>query len=98
IHTFGSEEQKNRFLPGMARGELIGCFGLTEPDFGSNPGGMRTTARRQGDTYVLNGSKRWITSGSLADVAIVWAKTDEGDVHPDGRSVRGFLVERGTPG
>lgn len=98
IHTFGSEEQKQRFLPGMARGELIGCFGLTEPDFGSNPGGMRTTARRQGDSYVLNGSKRWITSGSLADVAIVWAKTDEGDEHPDGRSVRGFLVERGTPG
>lgn len=98
IHTFGSEEQKQRWLPGMARGELIGCFGLTEPDFGSNPGGMRTTARRQGDSYVLSGSKRWITSGSLADVAIVWAKTDEGDEHPDGRSVRGFLVERGTPG
>jgi glutaryl-CoA dehydrogenase len=85
----------------MARGEAIGCFGLTEPDFGSNPGGMRTTARRVGDRYVLNGEKRWITSGGLADVAVVWAKTIEGEGGEGpggGSSVRGFLVERGTPG
>ncbi|MFO0574243.1 MAG: acyl-CoA dehydrogenase family protein [Polyangia bacterium] len=101
IHAFGSEEQKQRWLPAMARGEAIGCFGLTEPDFGSNPGGMRTTARRIGDRYVLSGEKRWITSGGLADVAVVWAKTDEGDgtgSAAGGSSVRGFLVERGTPG
>ncbi len=100
IFAYGSEEQKQRFLPGMAQGELIGCFGLTEPDFGSNPGGMRTTARKEGDHYVLSGSKRWITSGSIADVAVVWAKTDEGNTEGplDARSVRGFLIERGTPG
>ena len=96
IHAFGSGEQKERWLPAMARGEAIGCFGLTEPDYGSNPGGMRTTARRVGDGYVLSGEKRWITSGGLADVAIVWAKTDEGDGSEP--VVRGFLVERGTPG
>jgi glutaryl-CoA dehydrogenase len=90
IHTFGSEEQKQRWLPAMARGEAVGCFGLTEPDFGSNPSGMRTQAMQRGDTWVLNGEKRWITSGGIADVAVVWARTDVG--------VRGFLVERGTPG
>ncbi|HVF61050.1 MAG TPA: acyl-CoA dehydrogenase family protein [Thermoanaerobaculia bacterium] len=90
IYTFGSPEQKDRWIPALASGEAIGCFGLTEPDFGSNPGGMRTTARRDGDSWVLNGSKQWITNGTLADVAVVWAKT------PDG--VRGFLVDKGTPG
>ena len=90
IYTFGSKAQRDRWIPALASGEAIGCFGLTEPDFGSNPGGMRTTARRDGDSWVLDGSKQWITSGTLADVAVVWAKT------PDG--VRGFLVEKGTPG
>jgi glutaryl-CoA dehydrogenase len=93
IHAFGSEAQKERWLPRMARGEAIGCFGLTEPDFGSNPAGMRCTAKKVGDQWVLNGEKRWITSGGLADVAIVWARTDE-----EKTPVRGFLVERGTPG
>lgn len=91
IHSYGSDEQKDRWLPAMARGEAIGCFGLTEPDFGSNPAGMRLSARAHGDEFVLNGEKRWITSGGLADVAVVWAKTDDG-------TVRGFLVPRGTPG
>src|SRR5712692_5789612 len=90
IFAFGSEEQKQRWLPPMARGEVIGCFGLTEPDFGSDPSGMRTSARRDGDSYVLNGTKMWITNGGIADVAVVWAKSDDG--------VRGFLVERGVPG
>ena len=90
IHAFGSEEQKQRWLPGMAKGEIIGCFGLTEPDFGSDAGSMITSARREGDSYVLNGAKMWITNGSIADVAVVWAKAEDG--------VRGFLVERGTPG
>lgn len=94
IHAYGSEEQKTRFLPGMAKGQLIGCFGLTEPDFGSNPGGMRARARKDGDSWVLNGTKAWITNGSIADVAVVWAKTDDGG--PE--SVRGFLVEKGMPG
>ncbi|MEX0743384.1 MAG: acyl-CoA dehydrogenase family protein [Actinomycetota bacterium] len=84
IHRFGSEEQKQRWLPPMARGEVIGCFGLTEPDIGSDPGRMRTTARREGDGWVLHGTKTWITNGGIADVAVVWAKTDEG--------IRGFLV------
>jgi glutaryl-CoA dehydrogenase len=94
IHAYGSEEQKERFLPGMARGRVIGCFGLTEPDFGSNPGGMRTRARKDGDSWVLNGTKAWITNGAIADVAVVWAKTEDGG--PE--SVRGFLVEKGMPG
>jgi glutaryl-CoA dehydrogenase len=90
IHAFGSEEQKQHWLPRMARGEVIGCFGLTEPDFGSDPSGMRTTARRDGDSYVLNGTKMWITNGGIADLAVVWARAEEG--------IRGFLVERATPG
>lgn len=90
ISAFGSEAQKSRWLPGMAKGELIGCFGLTEPDFGSEAAGMITAARRDGDSYILNGAKMWITNGSIADVAVVWAKSDDG--------IRGFLVERGTPG
>lgn len=96
IHFFGSEEQKQQYLPAMAAGELIGCFGLTEPDYGSNPGGMRTRARRDGDDWVLNGSKMWITNGSVADIAVVWAYAEEpGDDKP---RVRGFLVPAGTPG
>ena len=90
IWRFGSEEQKQQWLPRMAAGEAIGCFGLTEPDFGSNPGGMRTRAKRDGDDWVLNGQKMWITNGSIADVAVVWARTDEG--------VRGFVVPTDTPG
>jgi glutaryl-CoA dehydrogenase len=95
IHRFGSEEQKQAWLPPMAAGEVIGCFGLTEPDFGSNPAGMRTHARRDGDDWVLNGTKMWITNGSVAGVAVVWAQTD-----PDqpGKGVRGFLVPTDTPG
>ncbi|MFE7800542.1 acyl-CoA dehydrogenase family protein [Nocardia sp. NPDC057440] len=94
IHQFGSEEQKQRWLPEMAAGRALGCFGLTEPDFGSNPGGMRTRAKRDGADWVLNGSKMWITNGSVADVAVVWAQTeDEGK-----QVVRGFLVPAGTPG
>ena len=97
IHAFGSEEQKQQWLPGMAAGDLIGCFGLTEPDSGSDPSSMRTTARQDasGD-WVLNGAKMWITNGSVADVAVVWARTDpEG---PDGGAVRGFVVPTDTPG
>ncbi len=93
IYTFGSEEQKEQWLPAMASGKKLGCFGLTEPDAGSNPGAMRTRARREGSEYVLNGEKMWITSGSIADVAVVWAKNEE----QDGK-VRGFLVETGRPG
>jgi glutaryl-CoA dehydrogenase len=94
IHAWGSEEQKQRFLPAMAQGKCIGCFGLTEPEAGSDPGSMRTRAVRDGDSWVLDGSKAWITNGTVADVAVVWAKTGEGG--PD--SVRGFLVEKGMPG
>ncbi len=90
IYSLGSEEQKRRYLPEMAKGQLIGCFGLTEPDHGSDPGGMETRARRDGDGWVLNGTKRWITNGSIADVAIVWAKVEKG--------IAGFVVEEGTPG
>ncbi len=94
LALYGSEAQKQRFLPGMAKGKLIGCFGLTEPDFGSDPGGLRTRARKDGDGYVLNGSKMWITNGTIADVALVWAKVDDGGHE----SMRGFLVEKGMPG
>jgi glutaryl-CoA dehydrogenase len=93
IHAFGSDEQKNKWLPALQKGEKLGCFGLTEPDFGSNPGGMRTRAKKSGNEYVLNGEKMWITSGSIADVAVIWAKVeDEGD------KVRGFIVETDRPG
>ncbi|WP_046470941.1 acyl-CoA dehydrogenase family protein [Allosalinactinospora lopnorensis] len=90
IHKFGSEEQKNAWLPRMAAGELIGCFGLTEPDSGSDPGSMRTRARRDGSDWVLDGTKMWITNGSIADVAVVWATTEEG--------IRGFVVPTDAPG
>ena len=90
IYRYGDEEQKNRWLPLMARGEAIGCFGLTEPDFGSNPGGMRTSARRDGSDWILDGTKMWITNGSISDLAIVWAQTDDG--------IRGFIVPTGTKG
>jgi len=93
IWEFGSDEQKEKWLPPMQKGEKLGCFGLTEPDFGSNPGGMRTRARKLGNEYVINGEKMWITSGSIADVAIIWAKVeDEND------RIRGFLVETDRPG
>ncbi|HXF73817.1 MAG TPA: acyl-CoA dehydrogenase family protein [Actinomycetota bacterium] len=90
IHRYGSEEQKREWLPRMARGEVIGCFGLTEPDAGSDPAAMRTRARRDGSDWVLSGTKMWITNGAIADLAVIWARTDEG--------VRGFLVPKGTPG
>jgi glutaryl-CoA dehydrogenase len=90
IHRWGSEEQKREWLPRMAAGEAVGCFGLTEPDSGSDPGSMRMRAKRDGGDWILNGTKMWITNGSIADVAVVWARTDEG--------VRGFLVPKGTPG
>src|SRR5574340_1257033 len=90
IHHWGSEEQKQEWLPRMAAGEAIGCFGLTEPDFGSNPAGMRTNAKRDGDDWILNGTKMWITNGSIADVAVVWAQTEDG--------IRGFVVPTDTPG
>ena len=90
IHHYGSEEQKQRWLPPMAKGEVLGCFGLTEPEFGSNPAGMATRARRDGEDWILNGTKRWITNGNLAQLAIVWARTEQG--------IRGFLVEKGTKG
>lgn len=94
IHAFGSEDQKSAWLPGMANGDIIGCFGLTESDFGSNPSGMRTFAKRDGDhdtaDWIINGSKMWITNGNIADIAIVWAQTDEG--------IRGFVVPTQTPG
>ena len=90
IHAYGSEEQKKRWLPAMARGEAIGCFGLTEPHGGSDPGNMKTHAKRDGDDWILNGSKMWITNATIADAAVVWAKTDEG--------VKGFIVEQDMPG
>lgn len=90
IREFGSEEQKQRWLPALQQGKAVGCFGLTEPDFGSNPAGMRTRAVKDGDHYILNGEKAWITSGTIADVALVWARAEDG--------IRGFLVEKGTPG
>ena len=90
IWAYGSEEQKQQWLPKMAAGEIIGCFGLTEPDFGSDPSRMRTSARRDGGDWILNGTKMWITNGGIADVSVVWARTDDG--------VRGFLVPRGTKG
>ena len=90
IHAFGTEEQKNKYLPGMAKGELIGCFGLTEPDHGSDPAGMETKAVEDGDSYVINGAKMWITNGTIADLAIVWAKLDG--------KIRGFIVEKGDKG
>ncbi len=91
IHAFGSEEQKQKWLPRLQSGEAIGCFGLTEPDSGSNPGAMRTRARRDGDSYILHGAKAWITNGSISDVAVVWAKCEDD-------KVRGFLVEKGDKG
>lgn len=94
IWAFGTEAQKNKYLPEMAAGKLIGCFGLTEPDFGSDPGGMRTRAKRDGAEYVLSGEKLWITNGSLADVAVVWAKVDSDEAE----SIRGFILERGDKG
>jgi glutaryl-CoA dehydrogenase len=90
IHRYGSEEQKQHWLPRMAAGEVIGCFGLTEPEFGSNPAGMATRARRDGKDWILNGTKRWITNGNLAGLAVVWARSEQG--------IRGFLVEKGTKG
>ena len=90
IHAYGSEEQKQRWLPAMARGEAIGCFGLTEPHGGSDPGNMKTHAKRDGDDWIINGSKMWITNATIADAAIVWARTDEG--------VKGFIVEKDMPG
>ena len=93
IYTFGSDEQKNTWLPALVTGEKLGCFGLTEPGFGSNPGGMTTIARQSGQEYILNGEKMWITSGNIADVAVIWAKVE----NEDGR-VRGFLVETDRPG
>src|SRR5256885_8868130 len=93
IYAFGSDEQKQTWLPAMQKGEKLGCFGLTEPDFGSNPGGMRTRARKVGNEYVLNGAKLWFTSGTLADVAVIWAK-----VGNEVDKVRGFLVETNRSG
>ena len=90
IHAFGTEEQKQKYLPGMAKGEIIGCFGLTEPDHGSDPGGMETKAVEDGDSYILNGAKMWITNGTIADIAIVWAKLDG--------KIRGFIVEKEDSG
>jgi glutaryl-CoA dehydrogenase len=91
IHAYGSDDQKAKWLPGLGAGNLIGCFGLTEPNFGSNPGGMTTRCKRDGDNWILNGNKMWITNGSLADVALVWARDEEG-------IVRGFLLEKGMDG
>lgn len=91
IYAFGTEEHKKKYLPKMAKGEWIGCFGLTEPDFGSNPGGMITRAKKDGNDYIINGAKMWITNGNIADLAIVWAKNDD-------NKIVGFIVDKGTPG
>jgi glutaryl-CoA dehydrogenase len=91
IHKFGSEEQKNHYLPEMAKGNLIGCFGLTEPDAGSDPGSMKTHAKKSKDGYILNGSKTWITNSPIADVLIIWAKDEQG-------ILRGFIVDRDVQG
>ncbi len=91
IHAYGSDAQKDKWLPKLAKGEAIGCFGLTEPQFGSNPGGMLTRAVKKGNKYILNGEKMWITNGTISDVSVVWAKTEDGQV-------RGFLIEKGAPG
>ena len=91
IHAFGSDAQKDKWLPLLQQGKAIGCFGLTEPQFGSNPGGMLARAVKKGDSYILNGEKMWITNGSISDVAVIWAKTEDD-------KIRGFLVEKGTPG
>src|SRR5437868_3348765 len=93
IYAFGSDEQKQTWLPALQKGEKLGCFGLTEPDFGSNPGGMRTRARKVGNEYIINGEKMWITSGTIADVAIIWAKVEGED-----NKIRGFLVETNRAG
>jgi glutaryl-CoA dehydrogenase len=93
IYAMGSEAQKEKWLPAMAKGERLGCFGLTEPDFGSNPGGMRTRAKKAGNEYILNGEKTWITNGSIADVALIWARSESDD-----NKIRGFLVDTKTPG
>ena len=93
IYSFGSYAQKDKWIPALAKGEKLGCFGLTEPDFGSNPSGMRTRAKKVGNEYVLNGEKMWITSGSIADIALIWAKSEA-----DNNRIRGFLVETNTPG
>jgi glutaryl-CoA dehydrogenase len=96
IHAFGSDEQKDTWLPALASGKKLGCFGLTEPGFGSNPGGMTTRARKAGDEFILNGEKMWITSGTISDVAVIWAKLE--DEGTGNESVRGFLVETDRPG
>ncbi|HEY6968278.1 MAG TPA: acyl-CoA dehydrogenase family protein [Candidatus Angelobacter sp.] len=93
IYSFGSDAQKDKWIPALAKGEKLGCFGLTEPDFGSNPSGMRTRAKKVGNEYILNGEKMWITSGSIADIAVIWAKSED-----DNNRIRGFLVETNTPG
>mgnify|MGYP000038286249 CR=1 FL=1 len=91
IHAFGSDAQKEKYLPRLQRADLIGCFGLTEPDFGSNPAGLQTRAVRKGDRWILNGTKMWITNANLADLAVVWARAEDG-------TIQGFLVERGAKG
>ncbi|MFL6747775.1 MAG: acyl-CoA dehydrogenase family protein, partial [Sphingomicrobium sp.] len=93
IHAYGSEEQRNKYLPGLAKGELVGCFGLTEPDAGSDPGGMRTRAAKTADGYKLSGSKMWITNSPIADLFVVWAKSEE-----HGGAIRGFVLEKGLKG
>ena len=100
IYTFGSDQQKNTWLPLLASGKKLGCFGLTEPGFGSNPAGMTTRARKDGDHYILNGEKMWITSGAIADIAVIWAKLEGESTNEDAGndSIRGFLVETNSPG